>query len=70
MNSPPQCEQPLPLALDLLHHPAQIASADAGDPIEPDPVRSFQVDLGFAALSEHMDVGRAVIVRKNHESET
>jgi hypothetical protein len=49
--------------------PAQIAAADAGDPIEPDPVRSFQDDLRFAALSEQVQVGRTVIIRENHEPE-
>jgi len=69
MNSPPHRDQPLPLVLGLQHHPAQIASADAGDLIEPDPARSFQDDLRFAALTEHMHMRRAVIVRKNHEPE-
>jgi hypothetical protein len=40
-----------------------------GNPIEPDPARPFQDDLRFAALSEHMHMRRAVIVRKNHEPE-
>src|SRR6266567_5664512 len=69
MNSPPHRDQPLSLALDLQHHPAHIAAADTGDPIEPDLARSFQDDLCFAALTEHMHMRRAVVVRKNHEPE-
>src|SRR5712691_11344763 len=60
MNSPPHRDQPLPLALDLLHHPAQIASADADDPIEPDIARFLQDDLRFAALSEHVHMRRSI----------
>jgi hypothetical protein len=69
MNSPPHRDQSRPLALNLLHHSVQIASADAGDPIESDPTWPFQDDLCFTALTEHVNVGRAVIVGKNHEPE-
>ena len=69
MNHPPHCDQSLPLALHFLHHLTQITSADAGDSIEPDPARTFQDDLRFAALSEHIHVGRIVIIRENHEPE-
>jgi len=58
MNSPPRRNQPASLALYLLQHPAQIATADPSDPIELDPVRPFQDDLCFAALAEHMHVRR------------
>jgi hypothetical protein len=69
MNCPPHPDQPLALPPHLLHHTAQIASTDADNPIKPDSCRSFQDDLRFAALSEHVHVGRTMIVRKDHKPE-
>src|SRR5262249_23612433 len=56
-------------ALRLPHHTAQIAAADPGDPIDRDTARCLQNDLRFAALTEHVHMGRVVIIRKNHEPE-
>src|SRR5262249_22807940 len=69
MNCPPHRHQPLPLALRLPHHTAQIAAADPADPIDRDTARCLQNDLRFAALTEHVHMGRVVIIRKNHEPE-
>jgi hypothetical protein len=69
MNSPPHGEQLRALTLDLLDHAAQITSADTDDPIDPDPIWSFEHDLRLASVPKHMHVRRAVIVRKNHEPE-
>jgi hypothetical protein len=69
MNAPPHRDQSFPFASNLQHHLAQIASADACDPIEPDRARTLQDDLRLATLAENVDMGRVVIVGKNHEPE-
>jgi hypothetical protein len=66
MNSSPRRNQPRLLAFNLLHHPAQIGSVDANDPI--DPAAAFEYDLRFATMPEYMDMGRSVIVGENHKS--
>jgi hypothetical protein len=69
MNSLPGREQPLPLLPCLLQHAAQISSPDADDPIECYAGWSREHDLCLATLSEHVHMGRTVIVGKNDEPE-
>jgi hypothetical protein len=69
MNFPPHRQQVASFARHLLHDPTKVAPPNADNPVETS-LQSFQPNLRFAALAEHMHVRRAVIVNENHEPET